>query len=779
MMIDPDVSTLSDKGFSIILEYPHSKQPIRKGWTSIPFETSDELNKQFKKGMNYAVRLGLNSPINNGFLHVIDIDIKNSRYKNEAFTALKKILRGVDTTKYPLAASGSGNGSSHLYFLLEQPFPYKLLAESDKKISCDDGKQKPAWRIELLGNNKAVTIPPSIHPDSRKPYTWTRFPNKIPFLPLDIIKNQFASKSVDNDIDITEKHIGLTLDEAREILNDLQDFADSRETWITVGMALKLEFSNASPSEQEAAWDLFDEWSRNGDGYDEYNNRVQWDSFTENRNKLVSMRTLIAERNQRELLSDLTSIEVVEDAEPDEITVEDVDGDQFNPFDYLIDSGVPARLLRIPGKLQHFVDWYNNSSKQVQPQFAVQTALALGSVVLSRLWKTDQDNFTSLYLLNIAPTSSGKEHVKKTIDTVLNEAGYADMIGPKTYSSEAGVLSALKLKPRHISITDEFARYLASTRSTGNVNKQDMQSVLMEVFGRLDGMLTGIGYSTRGMNADQIKEMVNSKIRNPAITLMGMTTPDNFYKAITSSDVMDGFLNRFLIVESKLCRQIDRDTKPQEVPAKLIKWIKDNALGAPLNDDDDALDSLMRVSDPSAEPVIEVVPFSKDAKILLKEMAREKVQLMEQAELGGLAELFGRSREIAMRISLIVALSCNHDEITESDLKWARDYVYFYHKQMAKKFSSRLNENTDDQTIVAILKTVKNYEKSKNCGITESKISENCASFRKLKTYNREEILTRMLRDKLIALQEGTTNTRGPMSRKYVITKSGIRRSKL
>lgn len=771
-MIDKNVSLLVEEGFSIILEHPRSKKPIRKGWTTIPFETVDELNKQYKKGMNYAVRLGLNTKIDGGYLHVIDIDIKSKRYRNDALKALKKVIQNVDTTQYPLAESGSGNGSSHLYFLLKEPHPYKMLCESKETVTGIDGKVKHAWRIELLGNNKAVTIPPSIHPDTLKAYRWVRFPHNIPFFPENIIKDIYKPKPVSNDVDISEKYVGLTIEEARDIIFDLQDLADSRDTWVEVGMALKLEFSNGSEQDLEAAWDLFDEWSKNGQGYDEYNNRMQWDSFKNQRDKLVSMRSLIAQRNDRELYKQLTSFEPEQ-----EIIVENVDGEHFNPFKYLAEEGVPERLLQIPGHLQYFVDWYNKSSKQVQPQFAVQSALALGSVVLSRLWKTNQDNFTSLYLLNIAPTSSGKEHVKKTIDTVLSEAGYSDMIGPKTYSSEAGVLSALKIKPRHISITDEFARYLASTRSTGNVNKQDMQSVLMEVFGRLDGMLTGIGYSTRGMNADQIKDMVNSKVYNPAITLMGMTTPDNFYKAISSSDVMDGFLNRFLIVESKLCRQIDRDTKLTEVPEELIRWIKAKGCGKP--PETDTLDALASISDASTEPAITVIPFDSEADELLKQMAREKIHLMDAAEANGLAELFGRSREIAMRISLIIALSCGHDKVMKRDLLWARDYVYYYHKQMAKKFANRLSENSDDQTIIAILKTIDIHERSKHRGMTESKISENCASFRKMKTYNREEIITRMLRDQLITLEEGTPNTRGPMSRKYILTKLGIRRIKL
>ncbi len=81
---------------------------------------------------------------------------------------------------------------------------------------------------------------------------------------------------------------------------------------------------------------------------------------------------------------------------------------------------IPDHLLAIPGILQDVVNGYSISAIKPQPQFAVQCAIAFGSVVMGRRWVTDRRNFSSLYLLNIGETGSGKEHTK----TVLgNNAG--------------------------------------------------------------------------------------------------------------------------------------------------------------------------------------------------------------------------------------------------------------------------------------------------------------------------------------------------------------------
>ena len=75
-------------------------------------------------------------------------------------------------------------------------------------------------------------------------------------------------------------------------------------------------------------------------------------------------------------------------------------------------DNVPEHLLSVPGVLQDVVDYYSVTAIKPQPQFAVQCAIAFGSVVMGRRWVTDQRNFSSLYLLNIGETGSGKEHTK-------------------------------------------------------------------------------------------------------------------------------------------------------------------------------------------------------------------------------------------------------------------------------------------------------------------------------------------------------------------------------
>lgn len=88
--------------------------------------------------------------------------------------------------------------------------------------------------------------------------------------------------------------LGITLPQASRMLDGIRDWADERETWVRVGMALHHEFDG-----WEAAWRLFDEWSREGKGYDRRGNRAQWNGFDSDRAGVITMATVNAELLRR------------------------------------------------------------------------------------------------------------------------------------------------------------------------------------------------------------------------------------------------------------------------------------------------------------------------------------------------------------------------------------------------------------------------------------------------------------------------------------------------
>src|SRR5690606_26520191 len=127
----------------------------------------------------------------------------------------------------------------------------------------------------------------------------------------------------------------------------------------------------------------------------------------------------------------------------------------------------------------------------------------LGSLMAGRRYCTPLRNWTALYFLNIAKSAAGKEHGRTVIDAVLEATDLGGLAGPRGYTSDSGVFSALYHQPNHIAIIDEFGEMLRAANAHGNFHKRAANTALMEVWGLSGGTYRAPGYSTMSLPAGQ------------------------------------------------------------------------------------------------------------------------------------------------------------------------------------------------------------------------------------------------------------------------------------
>lgn len=192
-------------GFAIHWLRPNSKIPLESGWGSGPRRDWKHLKETFEERNNVGVRLGTPSKIGENFLCVIDVDVKSldPRHKKEAINAARKLLGGVAC---PVVISGRGNGSRHYYCVTKKPFKTFNPAESNETVKVHmPSKTRPskaekeqltdaelkkglrlanAWEVSLYSDGRQVVLPPSIHPDSGRAYSWKNNLVAISSLPL-------------------------------------------------------------------------------------------------------------------------------------------------------------------------------------------------------------------------------------------------------------------------------------------------------------------------------------------------------------------------------------------------------------------------------------------------------------------------------------------------------------------------------------------------------------------------------------------------------------------
>jgi hypothetical protein len=339
------------------------------------------------------------------------------------------------------------------------------------------------------------------------------------------------------------------------------------------------------------------------------------------------------------------------------------------------DSKKEIDLLSIPGILQHAVYYYQETALKPNPEFAVAAALALGSVCMSRQWRSSQNNYTGLYMLLLGKSSTGKEHAKTVIERVLRESGEACMslIGPPGYTSAGAIISTLKHKPRHICIQDEMGKQLQHAMSSKNSQKDAAYTMIMEAFGRQAGFLSSDAYSTLSAKRGDEVEDTSVTIDRPAMVIVGISTPSTLYKAVNTESIASGYLPRFLIVESNSDRTVSRWIETDvQVPDELKDWC---AYCAGMTGESGNLSAFIN----PPEPV--TIEFDSSCRSVLEEYERKIIEIQNGLDQYGIAELWGRVKEIAQRIALIVAVSCESDTILPEHLKWSIAYTtkHFHH----------------------------------------------------------------------------------------------------
>ena len=424
---------------------------------------------------------------------------------------------------------------------------------------------------------------------------------------------------------------------------------------------------------------------------------------------------------------------------------------------------VPAHLLTIPGMLGRAVSYINATARKPQPLFSVQAALGLASAIMGRKYCTDNNNWPALYLLNIGMSGSGKEHAKFAVERLLEAAGMGKLIGVGRFASESGVVSALIDKPAQFSVLDEFGKMLQSASIAQNFADRNTLKALMEVWGRADGVLRPVAYSTAGLSSRQAEDLGKRLVRKPSLALLAMSTPETLFGGLTTSAINDGFLNRFLMVHSDAARQLARTVEDIAPPTDVIEWMQ---LVHSACVEGGNMASLAVPHDMEPTPIVLV--FDAGALRVFSEMERAVHQRMNELDAEGTSEMLTRVTEMAMRIALIVAVSCGHAAVLRQDAQWACDYVLCHAERNLTHLRDKLADGPFDQLCKDVLRLIR---ASGERGMTERDLNKASRPWRSAAQRIREDAFRSLERraDVVLVALTGSTG-RGRTRTAWVTT---------
>lgn len=359
---------------------------------------------------------------------------------------------------------------------------------------------------------------------------------------------------------------------------------------------------------------------------------------------------------------------------------------------------IPAFIANPPGVLGDIARWITATAPKSQPELSVAAAIALCSVVMGRTYRSQYGNYTSLYLIMVAKSTEGKEHPQGCVEKILSQSDLSTLIGGSGYTSAGGVYSALLKSPAHVVTIDEIGKLLKSSRAQGNAHSEAAIDKLVEAFGRTDGVLRPPTYST--MTLKDGAKPAERVVHQPAITMLGATTPGTFYANLTTDLVKDGFLGRCIVVESHQPRQLTRFVDRTNPPYKIVEWCQAvHVSGA-------SPGNLAGVGLTAEVPSNTIaLPFSDSCRPLMEAFEAELNDAKTEGEAEGLDVLLGRTLEKAMKLAMIVtkADSKDHHEVRPEHLAWSIRYVRHYDMAMVRAVRENRDENEVDGQIKKVL----------------------------------------------------------------------------
>jgi len=410
----------------------------------------------------------------------------------------------------------------------------------------------------------------------------------------------------------------------------------------------------------------------------------------------------------------------------------------------------PTKMLR------NMHDYCKTISTKSTHRTAMVGVIALASILSNRIFKSNKKNMSVLYLVVIAISGKGKNNVKEILHTLLIEAGLTILLGAGKFTGSSALRNLLVNYPARIMVIDEFGDKLSEAQNSRNGLMADGFSSLKDLYGDCHGIylkqaMADTGRKPRNAEKDIIK---------PCLSMVGISTPDQFNDALDKRSLEGGFINRLTIVDASQDQVINNLGKTQLPPEWLTSHLKqfydlrnqgDLGHGVGTITFEDIANEAFK-----DEPDLIKIPFSDAAAKRIFEINDLVTAKSGDDELIG--NLTVRWLEQSMRMALALTMLDNPEakEINLDMLNWCWEFVSFH----GDKFINAHREQPQNQFEKDRNEILKAIRKAGLQGLTKKQLGQ-IKRFKSLGVKQRDDIIKVLVDDDLIRVVEGNASKKG------------------
>ena len=204
-------------------------------------------------------------------------------------------------------------------------------------------------------------------------------------------------------------------------------------------------------------------------------------------------------------------------------------------------------LLKPVGLIGEIAKYTESVMMRKQPIYAVASALIiLATLTRGKYLVEALRTPLSCYFMLVGGSTVGKDIPRTVAMELLRGADMMENVLSTVASGPALLATLSRLDTRDVDLgnptllllLDELGRVLAQAK--GNQHASSFATDLMQLFGKGNTVYGGKTYT------DEKKDI--PPIDNPFVNVMATTTPETLTDAMSSKEVIDGYLNRFMLV---------------------------------------------------------------------------------------------------------------------------------------------------------------------------------------------------------------------------------------
>lgn len=520
-------------------------------------------------------------------------------------------------------------------------------------------KLEHRYKVDILTDGSQILVPPSIHPETGKPYKWlTRDTlenfdtNDLPELDLLMLPKEISTNT--KDIGRNNKFVDIITAKRYEGYSDLEivDYIYHYD----IEKHEKRLFADTEESTIKSAKNEYDI---------KLNALRMVNSVTKSLLDKKDFKIYLPEIKNTE---DLLDFKAKEYPEPE-------------------------------GLLKETYDLMRESSPRKMEAISLGGAIALFGAIYSNRFRFNHC-WTNVYCLNLAPTGSGKSIPQVIISKLLIEYLRSDIYGHSNYKSSSAFTKNLISKRIRLDVIDEISSLFIQIKK-GGVYQVEILEEMCKAWTASNGYYSAGEYSEKENT---------STCYNPCISILGSSTISGIVSTIDQMTITKGLIPRFLIFLDEDYGKFRANNFINEDNIQKLANKISHILIQPFKYKTNCKDILKGGDFGNIFDPINLAPKDKKTLDYFTEMQEDFAKKVELEKKDSLKHMYTRGIEQVIKLSTIHAAGCGR-HVKIRDLEWA----YNVFETSLFNASPMLEESsavgTQDKFYLRLKKEINRYHK--------------------------------------------------------------------